>query len=226
MRVVSITTELNKCLKFTKTEDDLMLCLNYAFEKSPLLDSNNILMLPEEDALILKKIIIRHIYDKKLNLNLIFKKLWWNKNKEINVVAAYFLPDLFHNPDQIDSIFFRQVLDRLKSWDLTTTVSTILESIVLENLEKWNIYIDEIIKLNNKWALRLAALIIGKIALEHKELIPELLSVLMLLMRSKDWEVQQAISWCLSNMAGVWSEPIMEFTNIWEHNFQKKIILN
>ena len=226
MRIVSITTELNKCLRFTKSEDDLVLCLNYAFEKTPLFENDDLIMLPKEDAFILKKMLIRYIYEKNLNLNVIFKKLWWNKNKEINVVAAYFISDLFYDPDQIDSVFFRQVLDRLKSWDLTTTVSEILENIIMDNLDKWNYYVDEIIKLNNKWALRLAALIIGKIAIVQKELIPELLSVLMLLMRSKDWEVQQSINWCLRNMAGVWSEPVMEFTNVWEHNFQKKIILN
>lgn len=226
MRIVSITTELNKCLKFTKSEEDFLLCLNYAFEKTPLFESDDFIMLPEEDAVILKKMLTRHIYEKKLNLNVIFKKLWWNKNKEINVVAAYFISDIFYDPDQLDSTYFRQVLDRLKSWDLTTTVSIILENIVLDNLERWNLYIDEIIKLNNKWVLRLAALLIGRIAIEKKELIPELLKVLMLLMRSKEWEVQQAVSWCLNNMAGVWNEPVMEFTHVWEHNFQKKIILN
>ncbi|MCK5033225.1 MAG: DNA alkylation repair protein [Calditrichia bacterium] len=226
MNIVFVTTELNKCLKYTNNEDDLISCLSFAFEKGDINENSEITILLQQDALLVKKMILRQIKEKKYNLNYVFRKIWWNKNKEINVIAAYFIPVIFQDPDKIDWILFRQVLDRLKSWDLTTIVSSVLEELITNNIYYWKIYLSEITKLNNKWVLRLAALIIGKIALSHKDLIPDLISLLMLIMRSKDWEVQQAISWCLNNMAGVSSKPIYELTNFDGFEFRRGISLN
>ena len=61
-----------------------------------------------------------------------------------------------------------------------------LEQLIKEKINYWEIYLREILRLNNKWALRLGTLIIGKITLIRKDLVPDLLYML--------WEVQQTIS--------------------------------
>ena len=208
MNIVLITSELNKCLKYSNTESDLVNCLDHAFEKCEAEKNSVMTLLPKEDALFIKKILVRMLNEKKLSVHHVFKKLWWNKNKEYNVIAAYFIYDVFNNPTEIDWIFFRQVLDRLKSWDLTTIVSSVFEEVIIGNIENWQLYINEIIKLNNKWAQRLAALIIGKIALEHADQTPALLEIIVLLQRNRDWEVQEAVNWCLNIIAGVAKEPL------------------
>ena len=81
-------------------------------------------------------------------------------------------------------------------------------------------------KRNNKWALRLGTLIIGKIALIRKDLVLDLLYMLLLIMRNKNWEIQQAISWCLNNMAGVTTEPFDEITENFKLYIVKKKLLN
>ena len=97
MNIVSITTELNKCLKYTNCEDDLISCLSYACEKCDISDNSEITILPQQDALLVKKMILREIKEKNYNLNYIFRKIWWNKNKEINVIAAYSISDIFED---------------------------------------------------------------------------------------------------------------------------------
>lgn len=226
MNIVAITTELNKCLKCTHTEDDLIKCVDYAFEKSELDTNSVVTILPQEDALLFKKIMYRIIVEKQFSLNYVFKKMWWNNNKEINVIAAYFIPDVFGNTNEIDWIFFRQVLDRLKSWDITTIISSVMENLILNNIENWERYFIEIVKLNNKWALRLAALVLGKIALTHTHLIPSFMKIIMLIKRSRDWEVQQAIGWCLNNMAGAANEPIYELESLNTINLKRMFSLN
>ena len=64
-----------------------------------------------------------------------------------------------------------------------------LEQLIKEKINYWEIYLREILRLNNKWALRLGTLIIGKITLIRKDLVPDLLYMLLLIMRNKNWEI-------------------------------------
>ncbi len=223
-----VINNLLNCLDRTGFQSGILSCLESVIEqaenpfngkKMPLLKRKEIIRLKNA----LKKTAKKQDYD----LEKIFLKLWWSRKKELNVIAAHLLPDVYSDNSKTAIESIKTLLWRIDNRRLCDEVVYALSKLIPDHVEIWKDCFKDWAKSDFKWNRLIGIMLIKKTAAALTLQIPELLKIVAFYMNETNAEIRVEVSKCINFMTEEWDLPVLRFLDKYrgEQDINTQLIL-
>lgn len=212
MTHLDVKNDLLACLEEADFQTDILLCLESVIEQveNPFNDTQSVI-LKRREIIRLKNAVKKYAKRENGDLEKIFLKLWWSRKRELNIIAAHLLADLYSHNNKKDIESIKTLLWRLDNRRLCNEVVCALSSLVQENMELWKDVFIEWANSDFKWNRLIGILLIQAMAEALTLQIPELLRIVALYMEESNEEIQNEVGKCISLMTLQWDLPVLYF---------------
>ena len=208
----NLKNDLLDCLDKAGLKNNVVLCLEKVLsETEKYLSDNKNTILNRRQIIQIKNAIKRTAKKEIFELEKILLKLWWSRKRELNLIAAHLLTEVYSGNNKTDIENIKTLLWRVDNRILCNEVIYSLRPLVLCRIDLWKDVFREWSRSDFKWNRLMAILLIKETAAILPLQIPYLLEIVDSYMFESNNEIRDEVSKCLNLMTKQWDIPVIRF---------------